>query len=224
MKAKKIMAVLVIAIMLIGIVSVPVLASTNEKVILKNSDNEYLIYFKEFCRKEFQFAISKDSKTAEADLNFVNSAKDQPASAAGTLNVAYIDEASFESIFGKNPTSLVAYIWVKDAEDNTVIKADKLDLNEAVTDKMIETVNGTTKRIDVDTEKQYQRNVVEDGVSKTVTVGVEEAPCPRAQVAQRTEQSSGLFRRASHCLSTGMRGFLDAGQSSYSVRSTSFTW
>ena len=43
MKAKKIMAVLVIAIMLIGIVSVPVLASTNEKVILKNSDNEYLI-------------------------------------------------------------------------------------------------------------------------------------------------------------------------------------
>ena len=153
MKAKKIMAVLVIAIMLIGIVSVPVLASTNEKVILKNSDNEYLIYFKEFCRKEFQFAISKDSKTAEADLNFVNSAKDQPASAAGTLNVAYIDEASFESIFGKNPTSLVAYIWVKDAEDNTVIKADKLDLNEAVTDKMIETVNGTTKRIDVDTEK-----------------------------------------------------------------------
>lgn len=171
MKAKKIMAVLVIAIMLIGIVSVPVLASTNEKVILKNSDNEYLIYFKEFCRKEFQFAISKDSKTAEADLNFVNSAKDQPASVAGTLNVAYIDEASFESIFGKNPTSLVAYIWVKDAEDNTVIKADKLDLNEAVTDKMIETVNGTTKRIDVDTEKQYQRNVVEDGVSKTVTVG-----------------------------------------------------
>ena len=59
MKAKKIMAVLVIAIMLIGIVSVPVLASTNEKVILKNSDNEYLIYFKEFCRKEFQFAISR---------------------------------------------------------------------------------------------------------------------------------------------------------------------
>ena len=171
MKDKKIMAVLVIAIMLIGIVSVPVLASTNEKVILKNSDNEYLIYFKEFCRKEFQFAISKDDKTAEADLNFVNSAKDQPASAAGTLNVAYIDEASFESIFGKNPTSLVAYIWVKDAEDNTVIKAEKLDLNEAVTDKMIEKVNGTTKRIDVDTEKQYQRNVVEDGVSKTVTVG-----------------------------------------------------
>ena len=105
MKAKKIMTVLVIAIMLIGIVSVPVLASTNEKVILKNSDNEYLIYFKEFCKKEFQFAISKDSKTAEADLNFVNSAKDQPASAAGTLNVAYIDEASFENIFGKNPPS-----------------------------------------------------------------------------------------------------------------------
>ena len=170
-KIKKITSVLLLAIMIIAMASVPVLATTNEKVILKNSNNEYLIYFKEFCKKDFQFAISKNDKAVETELNFVNSAKDQPASSGEALNVAYIDEASFESIFGKNPTSLVAYIWVKDAEDNTVIKADKLDLNEAVTDKMIETVNGTTKRIDVDTEKQYQRNVVEDGVSKTVTVG-----------------------------------------------------
>ena len=177
MKAKKIMAVLVIAIMMIGMASVPVLASTNEKVILKNSDNEYLIYFKEFCKKEFQFAISKDSKTAEADLNFVNSAKDQPASAAGTLNVAYIDEASFESIFGKNPTSLVAYIWVKDADDNTVIKAEKIDLSDALTEKMIAVVNTTTKanestdRIAIDTTQEQVTNPVVEGITTTVRTG-----------------------------------------------------
>ena len=177
MKAKKIMAVLVIAIMLIGIASVPVLASTNEKVILKNSDNEYLIYFKEFCKKGFQFAISKDSKTAEADLNFVNSAKDQPASAAGTLNVAYIDEASFEGIFGKNPTSLVAYIWVKDADDKTVIKAEKIDLSDALTEKMIAVVNTTTKanestdRIAIDTTQEQVTNPVVEGITTTVRTG-----------------------------------------------------
>lgn len=62
MKAKKIMAVLVIAIMLIGIVSVPVLASTNEKVILKNSDNEYLIYSKNSAEKSFNLQSAKTAK------------------------------------------------------------------------------------------------------------------------------------------------------------------
>ena len=45
-KIKKITSVLLLAIMIIAMASVPVLATTNEKVILKNSNNEYLIYFK----------------------------------------------------------------------------------------------------------------------------------------------------------------------------------
>ena len=47
MEFKRFAAVLMLVIMLIAIASVPVLASTNEKVIFKNSDNEYLIYYKE---------------------------------------------------------------------------------------------------------------------------------------------------------------------------------
>ena len=74
MKAKKIMAVLVIAIMLIGIVSVPVLASTNEKVILKNSDNEYLIYFKDNCAyynyKDLEFGTLYDKNGIKFDVMF----------------------------------------------------------------------------------------------------------------------------------------------------------
>ena len=176
-KIKKITSVLLLAIMIIAMASVPVLATTNEKVILKNSNNEYLIYFKEFCKKDFQFAISKNDKAVETELNFVNSAKDQPASSGEALNVAYIDEASFESIFGKNPTSLVAYIWVKDADDKTVIKAEKIDLSDALTEKMIAVVNTTTKanestdRIAIDTTQEQVTNPVVEGITTTVRTG-----------------------------------------------------
>ena len=176
-KIKKITSVLLLAIMIIAMASVPVLATTNEKVILKNSNNEYLIYFKEFCKKDFQFAISKNDKAVETELNFVNSAKDQPASSGEALNVAYIDETSFEGIFGKNPTSLVAYIWVKDADDKTVIKAEKIDLSDALTEKMIAVVNTTTKanestdRIAIDTTQEQVTNPVVEGITTTVRTG-----------------------------------------------------
>lgn len=176
-KIKKITSVLLLAIMIIAMASVPVLATTNEKVILKNSNNEYLIYFKEFCKKDFQFAISKNDKAVETELNFVNSAKDQPASSGEALNVAYIDETSFESIFGKNPTNLVAYIWVKDADDTMQIKAEKIDLSDALTEEMIALVNTTTKanestdRIAIDTTQEHVTNPVVEGITTTVRTG-----------------------------------------------------
>ncbi len=61
-KIKKITSVLLLAIMIIAMASVPVLATTNEKVILKNSNNEYLIYFKEFCKKIFNSQLAKTTK------------------------------------------------------------------------------------------------------------------------------------------------------------------
>ena len=179
-KIKKITSVLLLAIMIIAMASVSVLATTektNEKTILKNSNNEYLIYFKEFCKKEFQFAISKDNKKAETELNFVNSAKDQPASSGEALNVAYIDETSFEGIFGKNPTSLEAYIWVKDADDKPLIEAEKIDLSDALTEEMIALVNTTTKanestdRIAIDTTQEHVTNPVVEGITTTVRTG-----------------------------------------------------
>lgn len=177
MNFKKIMSILMLVIMLIGIASVPVLAETNEKVILKNSNNEYLIYYKEFCKKDFQFAISTDSSANEENLSFTNSAKDLPNTEATALNVAYIDSESFNEIFGENPTSLVAYIWIKDATDNTVVKADKINLENVLTNEIIELVETTTKanektdRIEIDTTQQHITHPEVEGVTTTVTSG-----------------------------------------------------
>lgn len=177
MEFKRFAAVLMLVIMLIAIASVPVLASTNEKVIFKNSDNEYLIYYKEFYKKEFQFAISTDKSAKIADLNFTNSATDQPKTEAGTLNVAYIDEKLFKEIFGENQKSLKAYIWVKDADDNVIIAADEVDLDDALTDEIITLVDATTKvnektdRIEIDTTKQHVTHPEVEGITTTVTTG-----------------------------------------------------
>ena len=155
MKTKKIVIMLVVIMILMA--DALVLANTNEKVILKNSNNEYLIYYEEFCNKEFQFAISVNKGAKIADLNFINSATDQPEQEAGALNVAYIDKASFEEIFGENPTSLIAYIWVKDANDNIAMEADEINLEDALTDEIIALVDITTKvnektdRIEIET-------------------------------------------------------------------------
>ena len=155
MKTKKIVIMLVVIMILMA--DALVLANTNEKVILKNSNNEYLIYYEEFCNKEFQFAISVNKGAKIADLNFINSATDQPEQEAGALNVAYIDKASFEEIFGENPTSLIAYIWVKDANDNIAMEADEINLEDALTDEIIALVDTTTKvnektdRIEIET-------------------------------------------------------------------------
>lgn len=177
MKLKKIMVTLVLSIMLMTMVSIPVLAVTNEKVILKNSDNEYLIYYKEFCSQEFQFAISTDQDAKEEDLSFTKSAKDKPETSSDASNVAYIDKTSFESIFGKNPTSLVAYVWVKNAEGSIEIKADQINLNNALTDEMITLVNTTTKanestdRIEVDTTKSNITHPEVEGIEATLKTG-----------------------------------------------------
>ena len=175
MKTKKIVIMLVVIIILMT--DALVLANTNEKVILKNSNNEYLIYYEEFCNKEFQFAISVNKNAKIADLNFTNSATDQPGQEAGALNVAYIDKASFEEIFGENPTSLIAYIWVKDANDNIAMEADEINLEDALTDEIIALVDTTTKvnektdRIEIDVTKQHITHPEVEGVTTTVTTG-----------------------------------------------------
>lgn len=175
MKTKKIVIMLVVIMILMA--DALVLANTNEKVILKNSNNEYLIYYEEFCNKEFQFAISVNKSAKIADLNFINSATDQPEQEAEALNVAYIDKASFEKIFGENPTSLIAYIWVKDANDNIAMEADEINLEDALTDEIIALVDTTTKvnektdRIEIDTTKQHITHPEVEGVTTTVTTG-----------------------------------------------------
>ena len=160
----KLVAFGMLVLMLLSIFTVPVKAETYEKVVLKKANKEFLIYYKDICNDEFEFAFSLDKSQPTDDL-FTRSAKDQADE--GALDVAYVDETLYDTYFTTNK----AYIWIKDNNDQMVVSADLVDLTDALNDGMIELVNNTTKRIDVDTTQTHETHEIVDGVDTTITTG-----------------------------------------------------
>ena len=160
----KLVAFGMLVLMLLSIFTVPVKAETYEKVVLKKANKEFLIYYKDICNDEFEFAFSLDKSQPTDDL-FTRSAKDQADE--GALDVAYIDATLYDTYFATNK----AYIWIKDNNDPMLVSADLVDLTDALNDGMIELVNNTTKRIDVDTTQTHETHEMVDGVDTTVTTG-----------------------------------------------------
>lgn len=160
----KLVAFGMLVLMLLSIFTVPVKAETYEKVVLKKANKEFLIYYKDICNDEFEFAFSLDKSQPTDDL-FTRSAKDQADE--GALDVAYVDETLYDTYFTTNK----AYIWIKDNNDQMLVSADLVDLTDALNDGMIELVNNTTKRIDVDTTQTHETHEMVDGVDTTVTTG-----------------------------------------------------
>lgn len=166
----KFLAFGIIILMLLSLVQLPVMAATeNEttvsKIILKKAENAYMIYYKDICNAEFEFAFatSKDAKT----LDFTSSAKDQVTDEG--LNIAYITEATLATYFADSD---VAYVWIRDVNDNILVEADEINLNNVLDDEMIELVDTTTKRItNIDTTQKHETNAIIDGVDTTVTIG-----------------------------------------------------
>ena len=160
----KLVAFGMLVLMLLSIFTVPVKAETYEKVVLKKANKEFLIYYKDICNDEFEFAFSLDKGQPTDDL-FTRSAKDQADE--GALDVAYVDETLYDTYFTTNK----AYIWIRDNNDQMLVSADLVDLTDALNDGMIELVNNTTKRIDVDTTQTHETHEMVDGVDTTVTTG-----------------------------------------------------
>lgn len=163
----KFTALIIMILMIISIIQLPIMATTKEEsLILKKSEKQFIIYYKDTCNNEFQFAISQDKNAKEESLIFTNSVKDQLTENA--LNVAYIDETTYDTIFTNNTK---AYIWIKDEKDNTIVKADEIDLSNVLKDDIVSFVNNTTKRIQVDESQKYVTSQEINGVETSITVG-----------------------------------------------------
>ena len=138
--------------------------TTNEKIILKKSKNEFLIYYEDLVNEEFEFAFSKDSETKDTDLKFTKCGKDK---AESTSNIAYIDSTFYNKFFSDKK----AYIWIKNSSSEIVVKADLIDLSKAIDESIIKTANTTTSRIDIDTSKTSVSQEEIEGVETTITRG-----------------------------------------------------
>lgn len=169
----KMVAFGILILMLLSIFTVPVKAATYEKVVLEKADGSFLIYYKDICNEEFEFAFSSNKDEKEENLSFTKSALDQ--STANALNIAYVDSALYDAYFKSNNDQ--AYIWIMDSDDNIVVSADLVDLKDSLDDEKIDLVNTMTivneptDRVEVDTTQTHQKQEMIDGVDTTITTG-----------------------------------------------------
>ena len=155
----KIVSIMCLILSLLLFFQLPVLATNSEdKIIIQKTEEKYLIYYKDICNDEFNFAFSKNENEDKDNLIFISSVKDQLQSEY--LNVAYIDSSIYNNYF---QTDKKAYLWIKNTDGTYLINADEIDLNNNVlTDEQIEFVNDTTKRIEGQEENSSITNMWTD--------------------------------------------------------------
>lgn len=158
---KKSIKITLMLILLIAIMVMPTFISANtESKILKKSD-KYLIYNENVMNEEFTFAFGTENQNKES-LIFFPSAKD--SNEEGAKNVAYIDDTT-KGYLNENSE---AFLFVRNKEGKYIIEAEKINLKNAIDNEVVE---GTTKRIKVDTSKTETTTKTIDGVKNEVTKG-----------------------------------------------------
>lgn len=158
---KKSIKITLMLILLITMMVMPTFISANtESKILKKSD-KYLIYNENAMNEEFTFAFGTENQSKES-LIFFPSAKD--SNEEGAKNVAYIDDAT-KGYLNENSE---AFLFVRNKEGKYIIEAEKINLKNAIDNEVVE---GTTKRIKVDTSKTETTTKTIDGVKNEVTKG-----------------------------------------------------
>lgn len=167
---REISIITIIAIMLIALLQFPVNA-TNDELEIIETENEYLLYDSTIMESEFQFAFANESTTTDVSaidvstLNFISSIKD-----AELNNVAYVDADLQDTYFtDANGKKVNAYMWIKQGEE--VSEPILVDLDTAITQDVIDSVNSLTTRIPVTIGQEEREPVTEDNTTITTTVG-----------------------------------------------------
>lgn len=155
---KKSLVLLIVAIAAMMLLQFPVKAAEDDTNIVKTAD-EYLIYKQEFLEENFKFAFAKDKNINEQELNFINSLQDNEGN-----NIAYVNEEIYNSCFLDSKS----YMWIQ-KNNEIVVKAEEVNLGNAITQENINYVSNTTKRIATEISEESREEEI-DGVTKTTTV------------------------------------------------------
>ena len=153
----------------VAVMPIAVLA-TNENVSVVNStENEYMIYIKDYTDQNFKYAFSNNANPEEMDLSYINSISD-----LGGNQAAFLDAATYDKL-----KSNTIYMWAKDESENLILTGVQLDFTNSLTKENIDLIEKTTKRISVeiaetetatDSTNPIREEDVE-GVKETAKVG-----------------------------------------------------
>lgn len=130
--------------------------------MIKKNNEEYMIYIEELLDQEFQFAFSND--TNNENLKFYESATDK---AENGNHIAYIDSSIYNQSFKEKSN---VYLWIRQGNVYK-IEAQKVDLNDAISEEEIQSLNQLTKKISVEIGNKDLPVENKNGVTQNVKIG-----------------------------------------------------
>ena len=136
-KSKILVTIILLVIILVSILQIKSLAADLDTIIVKENDNQYLIYVNSLTGENFSFAFSNSKD--EANLDYTDSAIDNEGN-----HIAYVNEELKNQYFGSQ-----TYMWVKTAEGEVVIDGKEITLDGAKTIAELNQINKLTKVITV---------------------------------------------------------------------------
>lgn len=149
-------------VMLLAIMSLSVYAAEDKKMeVVKLEGNEFVIYIEDNLTTEFEFAFSKVKD--EEPTTYLKAASE------GENKVAFRNETTTK-LYGED----AKYLWVRTAEDNYIIKASEVKLDEVMSAKEVNTIQNLTKTIPANLTQEKIKEEVIDGKTVEVTVGTVE--------------------------------------------------
>lgn len=156
---KKLLSIVTLVVSILAIAQVAVHAEEkNNIVLLKNSEDAYIIYVEEALNTDFLFSFTNNKDAEANELIFSASGLD-----ANETNVAYISKEEAETL-----KTAPLYMWIDVNGKQTVVE---VKLEEALTENEVTFVNTTTKRIKVDTTGSINTAEEIDGVKITHSQG-----------------------------------------------------
>ena len=145
-KSKMLLIASLILIMLVSILQIKSIATNSDMLlIIKGTDNTYLIYVEELLNKDFEFAFSNNENGK--NLNYIASAKDSEGN-----NIAYVNDNLKQSFFNSENT----YIWVK-TDEKVLIDGEKISLDNVKTIEQLKAIENVTNRITVKSDAEEDK-------------------------------------------------------------------
>lgn len=172
MKNSKLMLMIVSIMLLAVMIIMPsqVKAVADDKLAVVNAssggESSYLIYVDGLLNQPFEFALSNDK--SGNGLIYVDSATD---SENKENHIAYYAENNTVFKDSKLDLNQPVYIWVKDNNGNIVLNAQEVDLKNCITTDKLNDLDNITKRIPVITNEQIEDSENKNGIKITTIVG-----------------------------------------------------
>lgn len=147
-KSKILVTVILLVIMLLSILQIKSLAADLDMIVVKENDNQYLIYVNSMTDENFSFAFSNSKD--EANLDYRDSVKDNEGN-----YIAYVNEELKNQYFGSQ-----TYMWVKTAEEEVVIEGKEVTLDGAKTIAELNQIDKLTKIITVQSTAEDEKIII----------------------------------------------------------------